>query len=112
MAGSMIKILLGLFNLILAVGAQASTARSCPTTITPKNGAPSVAPGWDVKVVASGLAKPRGIVFDSDGHLLVLQSGRGVASLQLKDEGGSCVTTGEPKDVVVDSTVSPSTVLH
>jgi hypothetical protein len=55
--------------------------------------------------VATGLTNPRGIIFDSSGHLLVLQQGKGIGSLSLTDNGGACVIAGQPNDVILDGTV-------
>ena len=62
-------------------------------------------------MVASGLTSPRGIIFDSSGHLLVVQQRKGVVSLRLTDDGGSCVRAGNVTDVVADTTVSDPSVL-
>ncbi|OCK80256.1 soluble quino protein glucose dehydrogenase [Lepidopterella palustris CBS 459.81] len=88
-----------LLPFLALVNAQTSSTASCSTTLTPKNAAPSVAPGWDVKLVAAGLTNPRAIIFDSSGHLLVVQQGKGIGSLSLTDNGGSCVTAGSPSDL-------------
>ncbi|KZV91846.1 soluble quino protein glucose dehydrogenase [Exidia glandulosa HHB12029] len=47
----------------------------------------SVASGWTVNGVASGLASPRTLAFDSAGHLLVLQAGSGIVALTLNADG-------------------------
>ena len=86
--------------------AQTSSAPTCSTTLTPKNAAPSIASGWETRVVATGLTNPRGIIFDSSGHLLVVQQGKGIGSLSLTDNGGACVIAGQPSDVILDGTVS------
>jgi glucose/arabinose dehydrogenase len=97
---------------LAAIASAQSTTQTCSTTVSPKNAAPSVASGWDVKVVATGLTKPRGIIFDNSGHLLVVQRGKGIASLSLTDDGGSCVRAGDPVDVIEDSTVGvPSRII-
>ena len=97
--------LLMAFSLAFA-RAQTSSAPTCSTTLTPKNAAPSVASGWEARVVATGLTNPRGIIFDSSGHLLVVQQGKGIGSLSLTDNGGACVIAGQPSDVILDGTVS------
>ncbi|KAF2495821.1 soluble quino protein glucose dehydrogenase [Lophium mytilinum] len=86
--------------------ASAQSMQTCSTTLSPKNAAPSVAPGWDVKVVATGLTSPRGIIFDTSGHLLVVQRNTGIVSLPLTDNGGSCVTAGKPTVVIKDKTLN------
>ena len=68
---------------------------------------PSVAPGWEWAVVATGLKSPRSIEFDLEGRLVVVESGLGIAVLELNDNGGTCVTA-KSKDIIVNSTlVSP-----
>lgn len=91
------------------VNAQSSSASAsaCSSTIAPQYGQPSVAPGWNVQVVASGLTDTRGIIFDSDDHLLVVQRGYGISSLTLTQDDGACVRAeGGPHDVIVDERVS------
>ena len=100
--------LLGFF--FLPALAQSS---SCSTTLTPtKSIKPSIASGYQVALVATGLTKPRSIEFDSAGNLLVVQAGAGIASLQLQDNGGTCVTVKSKKTVVQASTVSRVIVIH
>lgn len=56
--------------------------------------------------MATGLTDPRSIEFDSAGNLLVVQAGAGIESLQLQDNGGTCVTVKSKKTVVQASAVS------
>lgn len=56
--------------------------------------------------MATGLIDPRSIEFDSAGNLLVVQAGAGIESLQLQDNGGTCVTVKSKKTVVQASAVS------
>ncbi|KAK3176342.1 hypothetical protein OEA41_007665 [Lepraria neglecta] len=80
-----------LSSVIVPVVGQSSS--SCSTTLTPTNSIkPSLAPGYRAALVATGLTDPRSIEFDSSGNLLVVQAGAGVESLQLQDNGGTCVT--------------------
>lgn len=100
---------------IAGVQAQSSTASaaSCSSTIAPAHGQPSVAAGWQVNVVASGLRDPRGILFDGEGHLLVVQQGYGISSLELTNDAGACVrATGDPTDIIVDESVSRPMLIH
>lgn len=88
---------------ITAAVSGSSSAAACASTIAPRNGQPSVAPGWQVNVVASGLSEPRGIVFDGEGNLLVVQQGRGVSRLRLTDDEGGCVrVSGQVEDIIAD----------
>ena len=95
-----------LSSVIVPVVGQSSS--SCSTTLTPTNSIkPSVASGYRAVLVATGLTDPRSIEFDSSGNLLVVQAGAGVESLQLQDNGGTCVTVKSKKTVVQASSVSP-----
>ena len=95
--------LLGFF-FVPALGLSSS---SCSTSLTPTNSIqPSIASGYQVALVATGLTDPRSIEFDSAGNLLVLQAGAGIESLQLQDNGGTCVSVKSKKTVVQASAVS------
>ena len=92
-------------SLLSRVIAQSSS--SCSTTLTPTNSIkPSVASGYEVALVATGLTKPRSIQFDSSGNLLVVQAGSGIESLQLQDNGGTCVNVKSKKTIVSSNGVS------
>ena len=86
---------------IYSIPAVAQSASGCSTTLTPTNSIkPSVASGYQAALVATGVSNPRGIAFDSSGNLLVIQSGSGIASLQLQDDGGTCVSVKSQKVVL------------
>ena len=94
-----------LSSVIVPVVGQSSS--SCSTTLPPTNSIkPSLASGYRAALVATGLTDPRSIEFDSSGNLLVVQAGAGVESLQLQDNGGTCVTVKSKKTVVQASSVS------
>lgn len=61
---------------------------------------PTIASGYSLQVVASGLAKPRGIAFDDQGHLLVVQQGDGIITSHTVNEQNGCVTLGDSMTVV------------
>ncbi|KAF2472212.1 soluble quino protein glucose dehydrogenase [Lindgomyces ingoldianus] len=101
-----LKSLLALLFIVQASSGQSSatSTAACASTIAPKNALPSVATGWNVQVVASGLKDPRGIIFDSSGHLLVVQQGYGISSLRLTNDSGACVRAdGKAEDIIVAS---------
>lgn len=56
--------------------------------------------------MATGLTTPRSIEFDNAGNLLVVQAGAGIVSLQLLDNGGTCVRVKSKKTVVQAGAVS------
>ncbi|KAH0565242.1 hypothetical protein GP486_001370 [Trichoglossum hirsutum] len=86
------------------VVAQSSTS-SC-SVLKPSYSAPSVASGYAAAPVATGLTKPRGIVFDSTGRILVLQQNKGIVGLTLNDGGGTCVNVKDKKTVVENENAS------
>ena len=89
------------------IPALAQSSSGCSTSLTPTNSIkPSVASGYQAAVVATGVSNPRSIAFDSSGNLLVIQSGSGIASLQLQDNGGTCVSVKTKKIVLEASTLN------
>lgn len=97
-----LKHLFGLASVALTAKAQSSsTAAACPSSIAPAHGAPSVAPGFRVQVVANNLRRPRGIQFDSAGGLLVVEQGHGISRVPLTGDG-ACVRQNGATQVVVD----------
>lgn len=88
---------------IAALQARA-LAQSCPS-LTTNHPAPSVANGYEARLIAQGLQKPRGIIFDNKGNLLVVERGTGVTSFTV-DGSGSCVNLKDKTTVVGDGTVS------
>ena len=92
---------------LFIVPAWCQSSSSCQTSLTPTNSIkPSIASGYQVALVATGLTDPRSIEFDSAGNLLVVQAGVGIESLQLQDNGGTCVSVKSKKSVVQASSVS------
>ena len=80
---------------------------SCTRFLTPTNSIkPTIASGYQLGLVATGISNPRSIEFDSSGNLLVIQSGHGIASLQLEDNGGICVGVKSKKDILDAGAVS------
>lgn len=98
-----IKLLVGVGMLCAVANAQSSC-----TALQPSGSVrPSVASGYQLQVVATGLSTPRGIQFDSAGNLLVINSGQGSGSLialQLAENNG-CVVAGQPVTVVSNQSV-------
>ncbi|KAL2043436.1 hypothetical protein N7G274_003743 [Stereocaulon virgatum] len=94
-----------LSSLLAPVSGQSSS--SCSTSLTPTNSIkPSVASGYQAALVATGLTRPRSIKFDNLGNLLVVQAGVGIESLQLQDNGGTCITVKSKKTVIQARTLN------
>ncbi|KAI4687634.1 uncharacterized protein J4E88_003225 [Alternaria novae-zelandiae] len=77
----------GCSGVLTAKAQSTSTGAACASPIAPQNGAPSVAPGFRVEVVANGLRDPRGIIFDREGGLLVVEQEHGVSRLSMTGDG-------------------------
>jgi glucose/arabinose dehydrogenase len=88
-------------------GAQTTTSRSpaCATVLTPSYSPPVVAKGWKAQLVATGLTSPRGIKFDTNGGLLVIEQGVGLSRLTFIDNGGTCLSVQSNKTVIADKEV-------
>ncbi|PVH86096.1 soluble quino protein glucose dehydrogenase [Cadophora sp. DSE1049] len=64
---------------------------------------PVLANGWEHKLIAKGLTKPRSILFDSEGNLLVIQQGAGLIHLAFDDGGSTCLDVAK-KTFLINST--------
>src|ERR1700743_114961 len=84
-----------------AIRAQPSCSKTLSSSATP-----SLAPGYIARLVANGLAYPRGIAFDSEDALLVVESGKGINALTFEDSGNGCISTKSKKNVVSDSSLN------
>lgn len=82
-----------------------SAAGSCPTILTPSYSAPVVGTGYTYQLIVTGLTKPRGLIFDSNGALLVIQSGVGLTHISFNDNGGTCLSPSSTTLLVNDTSV-------
>ncbi|QUC21958.1 uncharacterized protein UV8b_06199 [Ustilaginoidea virens] len=73
---------------------------NCSNTLSLDYPAPVAAKGWSYRVVANGFARPRGLVFDQNHGLLVIDSGVGLTHLTLRDNGGTCLSVTNNKTLV------------
>ena len=91
---------------ILVTATGPAIAQTCSSDKSTDYQDPVVADGWTYRLVANDLRNPRGIEFDDDGHLLVIDRGEGIVRLQLDDEGGDCVSVKDKSTIVKDDNVS------
>ena len=99
--------------LCIVVAPVWSASSDCSSSVTPSSGLkPSVASGYQVALVATGLTNPRSIQFDSLGNLLVLKAGVGVANLVFQDNGGTCISVKSTRDVIKSKDVSTLLVVE
>ncbi|KAL2067748.1 hypothetical protein VTL71DRAFT_15844 [Oculimacula yallundae] len=94
------------FTIVFAVFTTSSYGQTC-TTINPAQGAPVTAPGVETRVVMNGLHRPRQMVFDTAGNLLVSQrDGGGIVFIKLTDKGGINVCLESNKTLIADDTLN------
>jgi glucose/arabinose dehydrogenase len=96
-------------RLSLALGvlvARSTLAATCPN-LKASYATPIVGDGWQATLIAQDLTSPRSILFDSNGALLVVESGAGVAHLALTDGGGGCITVASKTMLIKSPDVSP-----
>ncbi|KAB5566468.1 hypothetical protein GE09DRAFT_1106924 [Coniochaeta sp. 2T2.1] len=86
---------------------SASAAGSCPTVLTSSsNDRPVVGSGYTAQLVVTGLSKPRGLIFDQSGALLVVESGVGITRIRFDDRGGTCLLKTESPTIYQDSSLN------
>lgn len=92
--------------LVSNVNGATASASACSTSLTPTNSIqPTVASGYQMALIATGLTKPRSMQFDSAGNLLVVQQGTGIVNLVLQDEGRTCLSVKSSKNVIENKSV-------
>jgi glucose/arabinose dehydrogenase len=86
--------------------ATPALAQSCSNNLKPNYTAPVTGDGWSYRLVATGLGKPRGILVDDKGALLLVNRGVGIVHISLKDEGGTCLSEDKKTTLVELEAVS------
>ena len=86
----------------IAQAASAQASKSCASALQPSYPAPSLAPGYKAQLIARNLTKPRGLIVDSDGQLLVVQQQVGITSLRIQDQDG-CIIVSKKTDLVMNA---------
>ena len=79
--------------------ASATASTTCALALQPSYPAPSLAPRYNAQLIARNLTKPRGLIVDSDGQLLVVQQQVGITRLRIQDHDG-CVSVSKRTDLV------------
>ncbi|KAK7426010.1 hypothetical protein QQZ08_007458 [Neonectria magnoliae] len=87
-------------NAVFFVSSAAAASDSCSNDLSVAYDNPVAADGWSYRLVANELDRPRGILFDTEGALLVVDSGVGIVHLSLQDDGGTCLQVKEKKTLV------------
>lgn len=79
------------------LGGASGTAierRQCSNGLTPSYTAPTIAQGWNAQVVVKSLTSPRGLIFDGNGALLVVEQRKGITRLTFTGSG-TCLTANK-----------------
>ncbi|KAG5751938.1 hypothetical protein H9Q69_001128 [Fusarium xylarioides] len=81
-----------------------ASAQQCSyKTLKPHRSSPGTAAGWEYSVLHNKFVKPRTILFDTEGALLVMDAVRGIIRVQLDDSdpaGGRCVRVKNKKTLL------------
>lgn len=91
--------------LLSAAWLQSTSAQTVTCNLTPDYTAPVAATGWESKLIVTGLSRPRSILFDSEGALLIVQARTGILHLRLADGNGTCLRVAEQSELVTDPQV-------
>lgn len=86
--------------------ANAADDGACSNVLTPSYSAPVVGSGWTAQLVVTGLTKPRGIVWDSNGHLLVVQQGVGLTGISFSENSTTCLGAATSGSIIDNPDVS------
>lgn len=96
-------------NLPVVVAVWASVAQTaaaaCPNhqALKASYQPPKLSDGWEATLIANDLKAPRGIIFDSDGGLLVIDKGNGIVHYKFTDGGSGCIDV-DKKTTLVNAT--------
>lgn len=82
------------------------TVLAATCNLKPSYPTPLTADGWQAQLVATGLSKPRGIIFDTSGNLLVVQQGSGIVHLTFNDGGSTCLDVSKKTFLINATAVS------
>lgn len=92
------------FGAVVALAAAILVAGKCSNELKASHDIVA-AEGWSHRLIANGIKKPRSIMFDSAGGLLVVDSGIGITRLVLQDDGGTCLSVKSKTAVIEDGNV-------
>ncbi|KAK7931366.1 soluble quino protein glucose dehydrogenase [Apiospora marii] len=84
----------------LFAATAAAQQYGCLNVLKPSYQAPVVGSGWTAQLVAKDLKDPRGIIFDTKGHLLVVEQESGIKRLTFDDKGGTCLVQSGSETIV------------
>lgn len=85
--------------LSLATGSNGQS--TCDNALKPNYTFPIAANGWRAQLIAGGMSRPRGMIWDTKGALLVTE-GTGVTYFNIVDNNG-CISV-ENKKILINDT--------
>jgi len=90
---------------------QSAAAVTCPT-LRPAYPAPIAKEGWTATLVAQQITEARGILFDKNDNLLVIEQNKGIVHLEFDDGDGSCLELKKKTTLINSSGVRYSCSKH
>ncbi|KAM6527696.1 hypothetical protein FALCPG4_008745 [Fusarium falciforme] len=79
------------FALVFSAGTTQSSGQCSINDLETSYPGPVAADGWAYRLIASDLSRPRGILFDTEDALLVVEQGTGLVHLEFEDQGRACL---------------------
>lgn len=98
----MFLILLSLISIVAGQDSNSCSINDLKTSYP----APVTADGWAFRLVASDLSRPRSILFDTNGALLVVEQRKGIVHLVFEDQGETCLTVRKQTTILENDEVS------
>ncbi|KAK0708319.1 soluble quino protein glucose/sorbosone dehydrogenase [Lasiosphaeris hirsuta] len=80
---------------------------SCSVDLKTSYPAPVVAAGFSARLISTGLQRPRGLIFDKNKGLLVVESRTGISHITFSsDDGATCLAVGKTVNLVRDTSLT------
>ncbi|KAK1981953.1 hypothetical protein LZ30DRAFT_749672 [Colletotrichum cereale] len=76
------------------------SAQECRNLLKPGYKTPIVARGWTFRLVTDGYDRPRIILFNQQGALLLVDARSGIKHLKLNDDGGTCSSVSGERTII------------
>lgn len=95
---------------VAGVDASVLDKRQC-SGLQPTYPAPVLSQGWTAQLIANGVRSARGLVFDSNGALLVAQANTGITRITFT-ESGNCVSVASKTTLATKNDVRTSPQAH
>lgn len=93
-------------GLVCCAASAVLAQESCPIALEPAYPQPVVASGYASRLIASNLTRPRSLLFDASGKMLVLEARTGIRRMGFTDHGSTCVEVTENNVVINDTSLT------